>query len=1775
MKKFYSLFLLAAMLLPLKMSAQLLYSSYDFTTGVGAEKWITLSDSAQSVNISGDDAASSLLNIGFTFRLCGVDHTQWSINTNGRIRLGSTVITNDWNTPFASAHINKNLPLIAFHGSDQQFYNSNYAKYQVVGDSGSRVLVVEVRSSVRNQQSVTEDIQVQFAEADQSITLVYGARTGMPNSSYQIGIASSTTDVALVDVAHNTVDFLEGASSTTNASNTWPELNRWYKFTYNPSACVFPANLQVAENTTSSTTISWDPSTTATSYSVNLSDSLHFTTTDTFYTFMGLAPSSSFSVSVRSLCSDDDSSRASTVGFVTPCGVITSQFLPYYQDFETFTSYANFPSCLARLNYGTGNYPTNLLGTDWAATSHEMVYFMPTAPGNEQFVILPEFENVTDLRVHFWTKRGANSVWIDVGVMDGTTDSSSFEVLATVGSVAGSSDWSDFVIPLSGYTGTGSNIAFRARNTITANSYILIDDITVDYNTGCWRPDSISVTDIASNNATLHIYPAASVSSPAYQVVLVSPTLRDTISTTDTAVSISGLTPGTVYDLYVSTICGTDVTPYVRHTFTTECGMLSLADLPFVENFDSYAYNANAVINPCYHRLSFNPDPNYAVGPYPKNQYQRVNGVGNTLYFYPGPGEQSQYFILPEMADVQELMIDFWVQRPNTNMIIEVGIMTDPDSAATFVPIQTCNPSAINTWQEFDISFLGYEGEGNFIAIRARNNGSSANYVVIDDIVVKEDLCPKPYNLHLASFENGEAVLEWNGAPDVTAYEIMVGTDLDTVYSASFTIQNATPLTDYPVVIRSLCSGDSSNYLIAVIQTPLDSLPYFQDFNSLSGSSANTMPTGWSKIGLGNVDYSTSYTVDGTVALRYYGATSDNIVVLPTFPREISELYIDFWTRPESTNSSCGQFDVGYVTDVTDASSFVAVATYAYSDFPNAAYGERYETFFGAPAGARMALRHRSGATNYYWFVDNVEVGVSTCPGVGALAVSDISAHGATVSWPDMGSGTTYLLSVDGGELQSLTDTSFTATGLSAGQQHTITVARICDNGDTTRNASTRFITECDLLTHSQLPYLEDFETYATGTGQPISPCWTINNFSNTYPYPSTSTGYTGASTHLLYCFPNNNAPHYIALPPVDYLSDLVLTFRTRTGIVNKVYDVGVMTDVSDTNSFVLVQSCVATSGSNWESWEVPLLTYSGTGNRVVIRARLSSNNNSYFYLDDVSLSVAASCMPPQGINVSNVAENSALLTIHDASQVGNYRVIVSGSAVSDTIATTDTVVTLANLVPSTDYIVLVNSICSDSTTTTAVAASFSTPCGAVSLPWFEDFDSYPNNNVSDLSDCWGLYSDARYDNVVAGTASLGARNNNNKFLRQNEGFTGTKHFVHNVYSSNLFLWLVTPVIRLDTTASLSFDLALNRWAQTVAPNGDLADDRFIVAVTTDNGTTWTPLAMWGSDTTRDDYSYAAISSTRDSITFSLAQFTGQSVRIAFYGESVVSGDDNSLRIDNIHVYASEAVSDTTVTPPAPTVFSVSVATADAVMGSATVSPSGLVNEGTQVTFTATSNNGYHFVNWTDAAGQPYSTDSVLVVTVTGNLTLTANFEANAVVPPTPTTYTVTLLTASSTMGSVSPAGATTVNENSSFTATATANEGYHFVAWMDGGNAVSTQSLYTFTVTSDVTLTATFDADVVEPTCEAPTNVTVGNVTENSAVVGWTAGGTESSWEVEYNGATTTVTTNPATLNGLTPSTDYVVRVRAVCANGQSQWSSYASFRTLDVQQPEGIDDV
>ncbi|MCR5659248.1 MAG: leucine-rich repeat protein [Bacteroidales bacterium] len=187
-----------------------------------------------------------------------------------------------------------------------------------------------------------------------------------------------------------------------------------------------------------------------------------------------------------------------------------------------------------------------------------------------------------------------------------------------------------------------------------------------------------------------------------------------------------------------------------------------------------------------------------------------------------------------------------------------------------------------------------------------------------------------------------------------------------------------------------------------------------------------------------------------------------------------------------------------------------------------------------------------------------------------------------------------------------------------------------------------------------------------------------------------------------------------------------------------------------------------------------------------------------------------------------------------------------------------------------------------------------------------------------------------------------------------------------------------------------------------------------------------------------------------------------------------------------------------------------------------TVTGGGTFEAGQSCTVTATANEGYAFMYWTEN-GYIVSYDAEYLFPVAGDRTLVANFALP---------FTITATAEPAEGGTVEGAGE--YEYNSTCTVTATANEGYAFMYWTEYGYIVSYDAVYSFTVTSERSLEAHFALPfTITATAEPAEGGTIEGVgeyeynsictvtataNEGYAFMYWTENGYMVSYDAEYS---------------------------------------------------------
>ena len=163
------------------------------------------------------------------------------------------------------------------------------------------------------------------------------------------------------------------------------------------------------------------------------------------------------------------------------------------------------------------------------------------------------------------------------------------------------------------------------------------------------------------------------------------------------------------------------------------------------------------------------------------------------------------------------------------------------------------------------------------------------------------------------------------------------------------------------------------------------------------------------------------------------------------------------------------------------------------------------------------------------------------------------------------------------------------------------------------------------------------------------------------------------------------------------------------------------------------------------------------------------------------------------------------------------------------------------------------------------------------------------------------------------------------------------------------------------------------------------------------------------------------------------------------------------------------------------TMYTVNVVSENPLLGS--VSGGGTYPAGAVIQISATPSPGARFVSWDDG-----NTDNPRTVTVTGDITYTAKFEALQ-------NYTITVVSGNPAMGTVEGGG--TFLEGTVINISATPLTGYYFIGWSDG-NADNPRSI---TVTANETYVAQFGTNPVQTfsltvMCNSSEGTTIGSGT-------------------------------------------------------------------------------
>lgn len=670
----------------------------------------------------------------------------------------------------------------------------------------------------------------------------------------------------------------------------------------------------------------------------------------------------------------------------------------------------------------------------------------------------------------------------------------------------------------------------------------------------------------------------------------------------------------------------------------------------------------------------------------------------------------------------------------------------------------------------------------------------------------------------------------------------------------SLSISSLTSNTTYYVYVRAICGTDIGAWVpVGIFKTLCDDVDAFvQNFEGLPTGTGN-LPDCWAKAGTSaNVYTTTGSVAPMSPANRLYmniSATTTAFALLPN----VSNLQADthrlrFKAYATSANKS---IDVGYFTDPSDLSTFVAIQNVS---LPSTAATTAIEFSIvptAIPVGVtRLVLSLVAGASTTAYIDDVKWEFNSQCAEPNTLTATSISNIDAVLGWVNGGTASEFEIQYGasnfvlgtGTIVSGIMNNSYTLGSLSASTTYSYYVRAVCSTIDISSWAGPfTFTTQCDEVTD----FFENFDSYTTNFSSTMPVCWSRGGTS-TSTYITTGSAAPMSASNRLYMFASGTTPTegYAILPPVSNLAAGThrLKFKAYATSVDRIVQIGYLTDVADVTTFVQLEEVLLPSAnlaSTQEIIVIPAGIPTGVKNLAILNPGYPGSSTTA-YIDDVAWEPIPDCANPTLVNATAVTSNSVIIgwtgNASDVTWEIEYGAPGFTLGTGTIVPAATNPFTLTALTPETAYQFYVRAVCAASTSTSSLSGSFTTACAAIIPDYTQDFATFVPN-------CWNRAGAGDITTGPTGTASgswFGDGFGNN-------GFSGAVST--NVYLADGVSWLISPIFDLTSGGyRVRYDVAATDYGSTTAPAVLGADDKVQFVMSSDGGATWTSMEVY--DTT-------------------------------------------------------------------------------------------------------------------------------------------------------------------------------------------------------------------------------------------------------------------------------------------------------------------------------------
>ncbi|WP_306352502.1 fibronectin type III domain-containing protein [Flavobacterium sp. '19STA2R22 D10 B1'] len=897
-------------------------------------------------------------------------------------------------------------------------------------------------------------------------------------------------------------------------------------------------------------------------------------------------------------------------------------------------------------------------------------------------------------------------------------------------------------ISLAGYTGVVKIGFYAYSSDFNTDFRFYIDNFKVEIAPPCVEPSLLAVSNITDATANISWASTGTLFDIEYGLTGFVQGAGALIEGVTNNFLLEGLLGDTAYSYYVRRDCGINGKsawsgPFA---FRTVCSTVT----EFTEGFDTVA---TSTFPSCWGKVgssgtAYLDASSFFTGP-------------NALYMYSSSATNRAVVKMRPVsnAGAGTHRLRFKLRSSSSfsvNGVVEVGYLTNPNDASTFVMVGSF-PAPTTTYEEKIIELGTTPGANTTLAFR--HSGSPSNAVYIDDVIWQvKPACSEPQSLTASAITNNSAKLTW----------ISTGTLFDVEYGApgfaqgsgtmltgvtnDYVLSPLTGQTAYSYYVRQDCgttlgkSTWSGPYNFTTTCDPISTLPWTEGFEGLTSVGSDSFPPCWKKE---NGDWATSDETSyntprtGTKYLRNSWSATNEFMHTPGFQLEAGVSYdFSFFTQ--------GDGYTGWVVDVFRnnsqlgtggtqlGGSFTAPGT---GPISIQAYKEVKRTFVPTTSGIyyfSVRVNQPSSSPWYIAFDDFKLVVTPTCPVPTTLVAANVTSSQATLSWVGIGTNYTVEYGPVGftpgtGTIVTNAVAPLTISQLNSSTVYSFIVKEVCSATDSSLNSDpVNFTTLCG-------PELAPtvVQTFASYTGYAPNPlCWseskgalgttpaaitTVDGKWSNGAYGNVTSGSNSARINLYGTSSDWLISNQIDLGdgtiPFQLKYDAALTMYSGTtspasGFSTHVVKVVISTDGgatwADANT-IKTYNNTSTVTNTGQTEVIALAGYTGIVKVGFFAKTSSTSPDVYFYVDNFVVEKVITCFPPTAITVSQITTEGASVSWTPSGTETQWQYVVqpvgTGTPTTPGTITSTPSATIANLVPGTEYEIVISAICSDNNT--------------------------------------------------------------------------------------------------------------------------------------------------------------------------------------------------------------------------------------------------------------------------------------------------------------------------------------------------------------------------------------------------------------------------------------------------------------------------------------------